>query len=441
VSRTVVVGAGLSGLVRGYAIARGGGDVRVLEASGRPGGVVASVSRDGFLLELGPNTVRPTPEVWGLVEELGLEPVALLADARLPRYIELAGRLHALAPGPQTLFTTKLLSARGKARLLAEPFISRGGDPRETVRGFFARRLGAEVADHLAAPFVSGIWAGDAGSLAAAAAFPQLVRWEREHGSLLRGALASRRGRPAPRTPRGLLSFPEGLETLPRALAGRLGERLRLRSPVRSLRCDAGRWKVETDRETLEAESVVLAAPAAEAARLLETLDPEASRALGDIPHPPLAVLHLAWPAASFETPLAGFGHLVVPEPGRRILGAVWSSSLFPGRAPDGQTLVTAFAGGARDPDTARMSDDALREIAAQELGASLRTSAPPSLLRATRHARALPQYDLGHAARMKTIEEAEARRPGLRLLGNYRGGISVGDVVRNALATGATEA
>jgi oxygen-dependent protoporphyrinogen oxidase len=253
--------------------------------------------------------------------------------------------------------------------------------------------------------------------------------------------MASRRRRPASPAPKGLLSFPEGLETLPRALAGRLGERLRLRASVRSLRADAGRWRVETDRETLEAESVVLATPAAEAARLLETLDPEAAGALGGIPHPPLAVLHLTWPAASFEKPLAGFGHLVVPEPGRRILGAVWSSSLFPGRAPVGQTLVTAFAGGARDPEAARLPDDALREIAARELGAALRTTAPPRLLRTTRYSRALPQYDLGHAARMTTIEEAEARWPGLRLLGNYRGGISVGDVVRNALAPGAPEA
>ncbi len=442
-SRTVVVGGGLSGLVRGYDLARQDEDVRVLEASDRPGGVVASEAAHGYLLELGPNTVRPTPEIWELVEELGLTGSALLADHRLPRYVELGGRLHPLVPGPWTLFSTKLLSARGKLRLLGEPLVRRGHDPRETVRDFFARRLGVEAADRLIAPFVSGIWAGDAKRLSAAAAFPLLAKWEREHGSLLRGAFASRSRRPAvPRAaPKGLLSFREGLETLPRALARGLGSRLERQASVRSLRFETGRWRLETEHGSFEAERVVVATPAAEAARLLENLDPDAARALGGIPHPPLAVLHLAWPPGAFTEPLNGFGHLVVPAPGRRILGAVWSSALFPGRAPEGETLVTAFAGGARDPEAAGLSDGALLEIAARELSSSLGAGAAPRLVRITRHAHALPQYDLEHVARMKTIEAAETRWPGLTLLGNYRGGISVGDVVRNALAASGPQA
>jgi len=436
VTRTVVVGGGLSGLAAGFALARRGEDVRVLEASPRAGGVVRTERMDGFLLELGPNTVRPTPEIWGLVNDVGLADRALLASARLPRFIDFGGRLHALAPGPGTLLTTRLLSAGGKLRLLREPFVARGADPEESVARFFARRLGPEVAERLVAPFVSGIWAGDAGELSAAAAFPSLAAWERERGSLLRGGLAARRrARPSAPVPKGLLSFPDGLEELPRALAARLGGRLSLGVPVEGVARAGDGWRVATGAGPIEAERLVIATPAAAAAKLVESLAPEAGRALSAMPQPPLAVLHLAYPATAFARPLDGFGHLVVPAPGRRILGAVWSSCLFRGRAPEGQVLVTAFAGGARDPEAAGLPDGALLEIAARELAASLGASEGPRLVRVTRHPRAIPQYTRGHAARLEALAAAERRLPGLRFLGNYRGGISCGDVVRHALA------
>ena len=434
-TRTVVVGAGLSGLVHAHALAARGEDVAIREAGDHAGGAVRSERAGGYLLELGPNTVRPTPEIWSLVRALGLENAARLADPRLPRFIEHEDRLHRLAPGPGIL-ATRLLSLRGKVRVLGEPFVPARPDPRESVHDFFARRLGREVAERLVAPFVSGIWAGDAERLSAAAAFPAIARFEREHGGILRGAFAARRGRKnRGDAPRGLLSYEDGLETLPRALAGGLGSRLALRTPVRSIRRLAGaRWEVETERERLEADRIVLATSSGDAARLLAPLHADAARALDEIPSPPLAVLHVAFPAGAFDPPLAGFGHLVVPRPDRRILGAVWSSALFPGRAPAGETLVTAFAGGARDAGILELSDDRLLEVAARELSRSLSARAAPRLVRATRYRRALPQYDRDHLSRLARIAQAEEEMPGLRLLGNYRRGISVGDVVRNAL-------
>ncbi len=158
--------------------------------------------------------------------------------------------------------------------------------------------------------------------------------------------------------------------------------------------------------------------------------------ALDAIPHPPLAVLHLAWPGVGASRLRSrGFGHLVVPQPGRRILGAVWSSSLFPGRAPEGQVLLTAFVGGARDPEAAGFPEAELLGVASRELAQSLGASGIPRLVHVTRHARAIPQYTRGHTGRLVTLAHAERRLPGIHFLGNYRGGISVGDVVRNALA------
>ncbi|MGH9317798.1 MAG: protoporphyrinogen oxidase [Thermoanaerobaculia bacterium] len=435
-SPTVVIGAGLSGLVRAHGLLRAGHEVLLLEASDRAGGVVRSEHVDGFLLELGPNTVRPTPEIWELVRELGLDGQALLSDPRAPRYIDFGGRLQALPMSPPALLRTSLLSTRGKFRLLAEPFIKRGENPAESVRSFFTRRLGPEVAERLVEPFVSGIFAGDGSRLCASACFPRLALWEQEDGSLLRGAIRERLRVRGQRPPvRGLLSFREGLDTLSRALAARVGKSLKTETPVDKILHAGDSWIVAAVGKEFPASRVVVATPARQAARLVEAFAPEAASALSAIPHPPLAVLHLAWPLAAFPRRPAGFGHLVVPQEGRRILGAVWSSSLFPDRAPSGQALLTIFLGGARDPDASSLSDGELVRLAARDVESALNIREEPRMLSMTRYARSIPQYVAGHAARIRVLEETEQRFPGFVFLGNYRGGISVGDVIRQALA------
>ncbi|HTR01805.1 MAG TPA: protoporphyrinogen oxidase [Thermoanaerobaculia bacterium] len=435
--RTVVVGAGLSGLTAAWALARGGREVVLPEASSRPGGVVRTVAREGYLLELGPNTVRPTPELWALVQELGLGGEALFADPRAPRYVDFGGELHPLPMSPGAFVRSRLLTAGGKARLLTEPFRRAGGNPDESIRDFVTRRLGPEAADRLVEPFVAGIFAGSASRLSAAAAFPTLVRWEREHRSLLGGALAGRRApKPgsSPAPPRGLLSFRAGLETLPAALAARLGAAFRPSTEVAAVSPRGSAWIVHAAGGDFEAERVFIAAPAPVAARLVDGFAPDAAKALASVPHPPLAVLHLSWPEASLPRPLSGFGHLVCPDPARRILGAVWSSSLFPGRAPTGHALLTVFLGGSRDPDALALSDAELAAAAARDLQAEGLVRGEPRVVQLTRWERGIPQYERGHVERLAALEAAERRFPGLRFLGNYRGGSSVGDVVRSAL-------
>ena len=410
----------------------------VLESSPRVGGAVRTLRRDGFLLEMGPNTVRPNSELWSLVEDLGVSGSVLLADPRTPRYIDFDGSLHALPLSPIAFAKTRLLSLSGKLRLLGEPFVPRANVEEETVRSFFSRRLGPQVEERFLEPFVSGVWAGDSGRLEIVSAFPTLARYERDGGSIVRGAIAARLGRRAvrgPRPPRGLLSFRGGLEELPRALAAGLGARIRLSTPVVSLSRSGGSWTVHTSGGDMPTERVVLAASADEAARIVREVSPEAARALGEIPHPPLAVLHLSWPREAFPRPLRGFGHLVVPSGGRRILGAVWSSSLFAGRAPEGQALLTVFVGGARDPEAIQLPDSDLVEAAAHDIATVLGVTGRPRAVSITRYTRALPQYELGHSRRMRVLAEAETRLSGLTFLGNYRGGVSVGDVVAQGLA------
>ena len=432
---TIVIGAGMSGLVRARALVERGKEVLLLESSDRVGGAVRSERRQGYLVELGPNTVRPTPELWRLVGDQGLREQALLADPKLPRYVEWGGKLRALPMSPGALLSTPLLSAGGKLRLLAEPFVGRRGEPEESVHAFFVRRLGHEVADRFIEPFVGGIFAGSSRDLAVSAAFPSLARWDREHGGILRGAFAERGKTPRDRTiPRGLLSFREGLETLPRAIASSLGDRLRVSTRVEELRHESdGNWTLATSGGERSARRVVLAVPAWEAERLVRPFAAEAADALASIPHPFLAVVHLSIAAAALPRPLHGFGHLVVPQRGRRILGAVWNSSLFAGRAPSGQELVTVFVGGTRDPGARDLSDQELVSVAAFDTASALEASAQPEAVSITRYARAIPQYVTGHEARIEALARAEARWPGLAFLGNYRGGIAVGDVVKNA--------
>jgi oxygen-dependent protoporphyrinogen oxidase len=311
--------------------------------------------------------------------------------------------------------------------------VPRGDASRETVQEFFTRRLGPEVSERLVEPFVSGIWAGRSDRLSLAETFPLLARWESESGSLTRGAVAGLfRMRNAKRSGRrGLLSFRGGLETLPRRLAANLGERARFGARVESVRHEDGVWKLSVSGSDVVAERLCVATPAPEAARLVAGVDADSAAALSAIPHPPLVVLHLSAPAAAS---LRGFGHLVVPQPARRILGAIWSSSIFPGRAPAGRSLLTVFLGGARDPGAIDLEDDALRDVAARDLAAALGVPADLAVVRVTRYPRAIPQYDLEHRGRVETLERAEARLPGLSFLGSYRGGVSVGDVVRSAL-------
>jgi oxygen-dependent protoporphyrinogen oxidase len=434
--RTVIVGAGIGGLVAARKRARAGVETLLLERAPEPGGVMRTVRRTGFLLEAGPNTVRPTPELLALVSELGLDSEMLLSNPALSRYVDFGGRLHALPMSPAALLTTRLLSLSGKLRLAAEPFARSVAPADETVLAFFSRRLGPEIAERIVEPFVSGIFAGDAATLSAADAFPGITRWEREAGSILRGAIReSRAARSGPRSARGLLSFREGLAALPKALARALGSAFRPGTSVERVGPAGARFAVRDSGSEVEADEVIMAAPAPETAELVRPFAPEAAAALAAIPHPPLAVLHLAWPNASLRRPLDGFGHLVVPDPSRRILGAVWSSSLFPGRAPEGQALLTVFLGGARDPETPRLADGRLVDLATSDLEAEGLVRGQPSLVMATRWERGIPQYTRGHAARIEALVRAEARWPGLKFLGNYRGGISAGDVVKGALA------
>ncbi len=440
----LVVGAGISGLTAAFRLKRAGLCVAVIEASGRVGGAIETHSEAGFRFELGPNTVLENHSaVSDLLRDTGLDDEAhrekiVASPAAKRRYLWKGNRLEPLPGGPPGLLRTPLFSLGAKLRLLREPWVRRrseaeiAAEPDETVAGFVRRRLGGELLDYAVGPFVSGVYAGDPERLAVRWAVPKIFALEQEHGSLVRGALAKRKG-PAPGG--AMFSFREGLETLPRRLAREIGD-VRIGIAARKVTRRAEGFLVETDAGPISAQKVVLAVPADVVARLLEEATGGKSLEFAEIPYAPVAVVALGVQRSQVTHPLDGFGFLSPRRESLRMLGCLFPSTIFPGRAPEGHVALSAFLGGRIDPeivDPAIWSDDRLLCLVRKELGQAIGLSGQPAIAIIRRWPRAIPQYEIGHGRFVALAEEIERDLPGLRLAGNFLGGVSVPDCIRNA--------
>jgi oxygen-dependent protoporphyrinogen oxidase len=460
--QAVVVGAGISGLSCAYRLKRLGIDVLLIESSDRVGGVIRTENVDGYLIERGPNSSQGSEELLALVEELGISDDLVEGDPRAPAYVYFGGRLHPVPSGPGPFLSSKLLSFGGKLRILGEPLVKvRRTRTEESVASFATRRIGRQAAERLVAPFVSGIYAGDADQLSVQAAFPRLANLETNYGGLFRGTLAKAReakrakksaadvvAKAAP-TRRRLISFKEGMAHLPAALGTALGEDLSTdvveckvqRAPSSPAGSDErSGFTVEFTRKGIghrvSTDSLVIATTASAASVLASDLDEELSGLLCEIKYPKLAVVHLSYDVDRIDRKLDGFGFLVAPKEPLNILGCVWNSSLFRGRAPEGKALLTVFAGGARNPQVVDLPDDELVSRVHADLARALGISCEPTIISITRYERAIPQYNIGHAARVQRIESLIEAVPGLFLVGNYLHGVSTGDCIKHSETT-----
>lgn len=442
----LVVGAGISGLATAFGLARRGLRVEVLDAGAKPGGVIGTVRRDGCLYELGPNSaLDTTPLIGELIEAAGI------ASERLPaseisntRFVVKGGRPVPLPMSPGAFLATPLFSPLAKARLALEPLIRRQpAGEEEAIAHFVRRRLGREFLDYAIEPFVAGIYAGDPDRLSVPAAFPKLHALEQRYGSLIVGAILGARERKkraetAKNTAKSF-SFRGGMQALTDALARAVPVAQGARAMSLSRLAD-GSFAVAFDRDgasfTRHARAVVLAVPADEAARLAYPLAPDATRALQEIQYPPVTIVASAYRRDDVDHGLGGFGFLAPRVEGRAVLGTLFSSSMFEGRAPGDQVLLTNFVGGRRNPALAEAGDDEIVAKVAAEHRALLGARAPALWNVVTRWPRAIPQYELGHLGRIAKVAEAEKAVPGLRFCANWRGGVSVGDCIANAHAT-----
>ena len=423
-----------------YRLQQAGIPVRVLEAGNRPGGVIATKKTDGFRFELGPQSFLSTEPLLGLIDALGLNDQLLHANPRAPRYILVGGRLVSAPLAPPSLLTTSLFSAGTKWRLLTE-ILRRSKPPAddESIAAFVRRKFGDELLDRFVAPFVSGVYAGDPERLSLRAAFPKIHEFEAQYGSVLRGAMKSRPAKGAPRG--GLCSFRDGMETLPRAIAARLGDSLLLETSVTSLRHGKANGKpwFEVDitrhnhRETLAASAVVIATPTNNTSQILQGLSDQFAPLFSRIEYAPIAVMSACYRREQIQKPPDGFGFLVPRAEGLRVLGTVFNSALFAGRAPEGMDCFTSFAGGATDPGFCELSEEHISKTICTEVARVLGITGEPAATNLHRYARALPQYNLGHSQIVKSLETLTAAIPGMFLAGNYLSGPSIGACVEQA--------
>ena len=451
--RIVVVGGGISGLAVSYELLESARrleldlELQCLEAADRPGGNIRTTREGEFLCEWGATGfLDSAPATEELVRRLGLEDRRVKAnEAAGRRYIVRKGKLREVPLTPFAFLTSDVLSPAGKLRLLLEPLVPRlrDRDRDESVYQFASRRIGSEAASVLVNAMVGGVYAGDDRQLSLQATFPVMHQMESQHGTLFRAMLARRRKTKTTKTAAGgpagpagtLTSFREGLEELVQALAKALGPRLRLGAPVVNMSHLGQRgYRVHPRAGApLEADAVVLTCPSWVTADIVHALDSELSEALAAIPSAPLAVVHVAYRREALGPLPEGFGFLVPRGTGRRILGALWPSNLFDGRAPAGSLLMTVMLGGATDPHAARLNDEKLLAIVREDLLALLNILPDPYFVRIIRHPRGIPQYTLGHPRRVETVDRRLRDFPGLAIMGSSLRGISINACVEQA--------
>ncbi len=422
--RIAVIGGGISGLTTAYLLKRKGLDVTVFEGSDRVGGNVQTITRDGYTIEEGPNSLLRSPRLVELVKLLKLEDKVLAADeSAKKRYILADGKLEAMGP---MSFINGYFSLKTIFGLIGEPFLRSRSPEHESVAEFVLRRIGPEFLDKAIDPFVSGVYAGDPKDLSMRSAFPKLYEMERDYGSLIMASIRRKTEKPDPKFPR-TFSFRGGLKALITALADEIGDGVEVSSPVDLIdNLGDGGFSVNGG----EFDAIVISTPSYIAANLIESRDEK-------LANPQLAVVILGFKSEDIAAKLDGFGFLIASKENRPILGTLYHSAVFPERSPDGHQLLVTFVGGVRSGDLLdARSDDDLKAVVLGELGEILGVRGEPDFVHIKRWKKAIPQYRVGYEEVTTACEQFEKNNRGIYFCSNFYRGISMSDCVKNAFET-----
>jgi oxygen-dependent protoporphyrinogen oxidase len=457
-----VIGAGVSGLAMAHNLKKLFGDridLAVYEKGERPGGAIHSERINGFLVEWGPNGfLNNEPATFELIKELGIRDRLLVSsDTARKRFLFINGALHQIPLSPPGFLGTKILPLSSKLRFSMEPLIrKRTADSDESVAAFVARRFGRVAVERMFDPLMSGIYAGNVNTLSIQSTLKVFHEMEQAHGSVVRGMFARIKQRKAEERAGGaqekvdelvttsknpmsnkLLSFGEGMNELITALADELHGQVRTNAVIDSLtRTGNGFDLVVQDAggaRRVHHDIVVLATPPEQTAPFVAGIDGELARRLSEIKSSTIAVIGLGFRGEDIANPLDGFGYLIPRREGVRSLGVLWSSSIFPNRAPAGHKLLQIMIGGAHDLRAIDADDDALVDTAMKDADPVLGFRGKPLVRKVIRHKSGIPQYNLGHNARLGEIQQRMRGIPGLHLAGNGYFGISANDCIRHA--------
>ncbi len=441
-----VIGGGICGLASAYRLHQVGIPALLLESSQQIGGLIDTVEKDGFLFESGPQSFQGTETLLKLINELGIESELQTADPKVPRYVLRHGRLEKVPMSPQAILGSSLISVSSRWKIVSEP-LRRTKPPNndESVADFVRRKFGHEILEYLVSPFVSGVYAGDPELLSLKAAFPTLEEWERQYGSVIRGAMKSRPEKGTRNGPPPLCSFRGGMSKLTQAIAGKLRDQAQPGAGVTSVKRvnlapDAAQYEIRFVRggqeEIITTRAIVFATPAYVASHLLTEVSTPLVKRLSSIAYAPVAVVAAGYHTRQTAHSMSGFGFLVPRAEKLRTLGTIWNSSLFPGRAPAGMMAITSFIGGATDTEICEKPEAEIAAIVRAENARILGIAGPPVATAVWKHPKALPQYNLGHGHTVEAIRKAERETPGLFFSGNYLEGPSLGKCVEQAFAT-----
>ncbi|KAH7420737.1 hypothetical protein KP509_13G019800 [Ceratopteris richardii] len=461
----VIVGAGISGLCTAQALAKKySGDVRkvlVTEARDRVGGIIKTVQKGDYIWEEGPNSFQPSDPMITMVVDSGLKDELVFGDPTAPRFVFWKGQLKPVPSGPIDLPFFDLISVQGKLRAGLGALGLRPAPPghEESVEEFVRRNLGDEVFEKLIEPFCSGIYAGDPSKLSMKAAFGRVWRLEEMGGSIIAGTfkLIQERGgdTAAPRDPRlpkpkgqTVGSFRKGLVALPKAIAEKLGSSLRLNWKLESIQRARGGgydliYVTPEGVKSISTKSVLLTVPSYIASKLLHPLSPAAADSLSKFYYPPVAVVTLSYPKSAVREDrlvngeLRGFGQLHPRRQDVETLGTIYSSSLFPGRAPPDRVLLLSYIGGATNTDVINKSEAELVKQVDKDIRRMLiKSDAPsPEVLGVRVWPQAIPQFEVGHLNILDDVRKAldNSALEGMFLGGNYIVGVALGRCVEGA--------
>ncbi|NTV49371.1 MAG: protoporphyrinogen oxidase [Geobacteraceae bacterium] len=455
--KTIIIGGGISGLATAWLLrskAQAAGnelEITLLEKEQHPGGKIRSIKAEGYTCEWGPNGFLDSkPQTLDLCRAIGVESNLLRSnDNARKRFIYSGGELHQLPDGAPGFLRSRLISWPGKLRLAMEPtpFIASapvGVD--ETLADFGRRRLGAEALDKLIAPMVSGIFAGNPETMSLVSCFPRIAELESEYGGLIRAmimlAKKKKRDQAAGKVvssaagPGGVLtSFREGIQYLADAMAVSLGDIVRPGVAVAAVEKGTDiPYRVKcSDGAEYVADQVIVASPAFAAAEMIAGLDGGIAGILQQIPYASMTVICFGYSRGQIKRSLDGFGYLIPKKEGCNTLGTLWDSSMFEDRAPEGKVLLRSMMGGACFPEYVTLSDDEVVARVRKDLALTMGIDAQPEFVRVFRHPQAIPQYTVGHGARLQALDDALKKHPGLILTGNSYRGIGLNDCVAAA--------